>query len=173
MFVGIDSYVEYSEESPSYLIWKVEIKSRGIKVGDSAGSFDPSKGYYITKIEGKKYRNHRIIYYLFNNSLDENALVDHKDGNKVNNHKDNLRAVTIEINNRNLGVRKDSKTGVTGICLKGSSYVACYYDSKKPKTKSFSCVKLGTEEAFKQACAWRKAQLTALNNGYTERHGTG
>lgn len=166
----LHNYVEYSEDSYTFLIWKVSVKNTNIKAGNPAGSFDSSRGYYVTKINGKKYKNHRIIYYLHYGVVGD--VVDHIDGNKKNNHKNNLRSVTIELNNRNLSVRKDSKTGISGVFKRDKYYVASYYDFGKRKTKFFDCAKLGDDVAIQQATEWRKSKLQELNVGYTERHGT-
>jgi hypothetical protein len=170
MYPNLEQYLEYSIDSPSFLIWKVSVPFTNIQVGDVAGSLDLSRGYYVTTVQGRKYKNHRIIYYLHKKTVSD--LVDHIDGNRLNNHIDNLRIVTTTINNRNLSVRKDSKTGVSGINLLGNRYIAIYFDNKKKKTKSFCCSKLGQDLAFKKACNWRSSRLKEMNVGYTERHGT-
>lgn len=47
-------------------------------------------------IDGKKksYLAHRIIYEVFIGELQENYVINHKDGNKLNNNIDNLEQIT-------------------------------------------------------------------------------
>jgi hypothetical protein len=44
-----------------------------------------------------------------------------------------------------------------------------------PKSKAFSCLKYGDEEALRLALEWRDKTIKEINEqgaGYTERHGT-
>lgn len=58
-----------------------------------------SKGYNIVRINGKNYKVHRIIWFLETGEWPK--LIDHIDGNGLNNHIDNIRSVNHTINNRN------------------------------------------------------------------------
>lgn len=49
---------------------------------------------------------------------------DHKDRNKLNNHKTNLRAVTPTINARNRDRRKDNTSGHAGVCYHQGRFLA-------------------------------------------------
>jgi DNA polymerase I-like protein with 3'-5' exonuclease and polymerase domains len=80
------------------LIWKKKT-GRSTSLGSPAGS-KRDDGIYV-KIEGKGYIAHRLIFaYLYGWLPDE---VDHKDRDRFNNSKDNLRPATREQNAQNRG----------------------------------------------------------------------
>lgn len=55
-------------------------------------------GYYRMKFDGKFYRTHRIIFFM-NTGIDPaQHVVDHIDGNRLNNNPDNLRSCTVAEN---------------------------------------------------------------------------
>ena len=116
---------------------------------------------------------------MFNGWIDPELKIDHIDGNKGNNHINNLRLVTNFYNSRNSSIKSNNKSGVTGVTLKSSKgyscYSACWYGiDGKLKEKCFSILKLGEAEAFRLACEYRKQMIMELNAqgaGYTERHG--
>src|ERR1044071_1696611 len=63
-------------------------------------------GYAITYHKGKRIRMHRLIM-----NAPDGVDVDHRDTNKLNNQKSNLRLCTTTQNNRNGILRKDNSTG--------------------------------------------------------------
>ena len=68
---------------------------------------------YITTTDNnsnKEIRMHRLI-----TNCPDNKVVDHKDHNVANNQLSNLRVCEISDNNKNIKVRKDSTSGVTGV----------------------------------------------------------
>lgn len=171
----------YDETSPTFLRWKTEIR-RGLnyrivvaRVGDIAGAID-KKGYSRTKLHGKSYENHRIIWVLFYGAIDINLCVDHIDGDRYNNRIGNLRLTTHAINMRNQSIYSNNKSGVNGVHrTKTGYYVAEWGDiNGKRKQKSFSISKFGEQDAFTMACEYREQKICELNSqgaGYTNRHG--
>lgn len=179
--IDFSEYFYYSEESKSFLKWKVSGKFKGDLRGKDAGSLD-AKGYYRVKISGRSYKVHRIIYCLHNEGFDYNSLnlIDHKDTNRSNNKISNLREVDKIGNARNKLKSKRNSTGITGVNLKlrkgvPIAYKATWRDSNCiPKEKSFSINKYGEELAFFMACEYREHQIMLLNlqgAGYSENHG--
>lgn len=87
-----------------------------LRHGKDCGFID-NCGYKRVGIGGRKYLVHRIIYKLHNPDFDLNSdlVIDHIDRDRLNNHVQNLRAVSKADNNRNkaepLGVSYCKQTG--------------------------------------------------------------
>lgn len=65
---------------------------------------DNAGGYYCVNLwknnQGKTIRVHPLVYSHFYNDFDlKNYVINHKDGNKLNNNKDNLEKITYSENN--------------------------------------------------------------------------
>jgi hypothetical protein len=106
-----DLLKELFEYRDGVLYWKVS-KATNIKVGDAAGYLN-SNGYFYTKVNKKKYLNHRLIFLMHHGYLPQ--FLDHIDGNRVNNKIENLRPATPFENNRNARTRKDNTSGIKGV----------------------------------------------------------
>jgi homing nuclease of hnh family with numod4 and ienr domains len=72
------------------------------------------KGYAHVVLDNKKWKVHRLVAYLFiPNPNYENLMINHKDGNKLNNHVSNLEWCTAYENNkhaRDTGLNNVSKS---------------------------------------------------------------
>jgi len=119
---------EIDATSPSYLKWKKDrplhhfnsIKSYKAwknKISDSQiNSLDKDNYYFVFShtIFNKRtrYKVHRIIYVISNgeDSLND-FLVDHIDGDKLNNNPKNLRTATVSQNLLNRSKQKNNSTG--------------------------------------------------------------
>jgi len=81
--------------------------------GKPAGSLD-SYGYLQTKIDGKLYLNHRLIFFMFHGYLP--VQVDHDDNDRSNNRIENLRPASQNQNQHNALLRKDNTSGIKNVC---------------------------------------------------------
>ena len=169
-----NQYFEYSETSPSGLVWKV---NRGtVKCfGKRAGSLN-NTGHWAVRINGEAFLVHRIVWILHYGSIEQRLDIDHIDGNPSNNNIDNLRLVNNLLNSKNRKMRYDNNTGATGVRFRirrEVPYYQAYYwnhDENKQKYKCFNINRYGQEKAFVLACQWREDRIAEMG-GYTERHG--
>jgi hypothetical protein len=60
--------------------------------------FITDQGYCQISYKGKKLNVHRIVYRYFHGKLDMSMEVNHEDGNRQRNHKDNLTLLTPKQN---------------------------------------------------------------------------
>lgn len=87
-----------------------------------------SRGYPLTTVfkydldNFKRETLLRLHSFLMGKAPDEKEW-DHIDRNRLNNQRSNLRIVTHQINQRNHGLRKDSKTGHRGINFKYNKFL--------------------------------------------------
>lgn len=102
------SMFDYSE---GVLIWKIS-PSRRIKAGSKAGTLR-SNGRYQTCIKGKIYFNHRIIFMMHKGYVPD--LIDHADGNPMNNKIENLREATQSQNMMNCKNVENKSCGIRGV----------------------------------------------------------
>lgn len=120
-----------------------------------------SQGYIHTTVRSKPYGLHRLAFML--EGIDpKGSLVDHIDGDKLNNKRDNLRLVSHTENTRNRALGRNNNGGVFGVYLKGEKWIAMIGVDDK-------LVHLGVFEKRDDAIAARKAG--ELKYGFHKNHG--
>jgi len=127
----IQSVLKIDSNSPSNLTW-LPRKDKSFNQGNQfAGSVNTykKKNYSCWKLglsyKGKYYslKCSRIIFLLHNGYLTDKKLVDHADGNPLNNKIENLRESTRCQNNQNSKIPKTNTSGHKGV----------YWDAKSKK----------------------------------------
>ena len=111
------------------------------------------------------YPAHRIIWLIYYGEFPK-GHIDHIDHDECNNLIHNLRDVAQSENNRNLSIRSDSTTGITGIWINKKNskkkFMAEIRDiNKKKVSKSFYTL----EEAISQRKIWEHEFGYHLNHG--------
>lgn len=110
-FVGIDLFQ-----------WKTWNKKNA---GKRAGHIE-NNGYERVKLGGKKISVHRIVWEMHHGKITNSFEIDHVDRNRSNNKLENLRKVTRNQNQRNVGTQKNNKLGFKGVyyCEVRDRYIA-------------------------------------------------
>lgn len=91
------------------LFWKVNKGTA--KVGDEVGYFDGR--YFSCKLNSKKKQVSRLIFTYHYGY--EPQIVDHINGNKLDNRIENLRGATSLENNHNRCIAINNKSGIKGV----------------------------------------------------------
>lgn len=111
-----DLSAEFIREILSYdaltglFTWRVS-KGRRVRAGGRAGSLDD--GYVVIRINGKKYRAHRLAW-LWTHGHWPARLLDHRNREPSDNRLVNLRLATDSQNQANSS-RQVNKTGFRGV----------------------------------------------------------
>lgn len=161
---NIGDYIKYDETSSTGLRW---IKARqGINVGDEAGRFN-NRSYYSTQFNGKKYQNHRIVYFLHYGYCPN--ILDHRDTCRTNNKINNLREATLSQNQHNRKLNKNNSTGIKGLSSwtdqrTGTEYWQCQIQGIQGKTKKF---RKDSPNSFEDAKTWLLNNRKAHHGEFT------
>lgn len=118
-------------------------------------------GYISTQHHGVNIKIHQLL-----KSTDDKHLVDHRDRNKLNYRKNNLRIVSIEENCFNKSVSSRNKTGVIGVFWSERNHK---WKSKIGYSKKH--IHLGFYENIVDAiCARLKAELKYFGECAPQKH---
>tara|TARA_R100000655_G_scaffold102711_1_gene148647 strand:+ start:407 stop:892 length:486 start_codon:yes stop_codon:yes gene_type:complete len=84
-----------------------------------------ANNYLVTSINGRMFKFHRIVYFAHNRKFDiynnsDDNMIDHIDGNKLNNHIFNLRVVNNHQNQINSNQYRTAK----GYTKRGNKFEA-------------------------------------------------
>ena len=176
----------YDESSKSCLRWKKDFGFSGNKCNNRKDSevgftgnkqpFPGSHDYYKVNVLKNRYSVHRIIWYMFNGSIEKGLVVNHIDCNQLNNKISNLEICTDADNQRRRKEHKQgqctkiSKTGINGVVFRdnlyGGRWIAHWSEDGKLKTKSFSVLKYGETAKDMAQKAREEAILRLVKLGY-------
>jgi hypothetical protein len=157
-------HISYDESSSTYLRW---IKRTGFKisVGDEAFTATSANGYKTGRFLGEQLYAHRVVWFIVFGEWPRNQI-DHLDGNRCNNRKENLRSVTQSVNSKNMRMLKTNSSGFTGVhyCNKDRRFYAGYCVNNKR-------INVPCDGGLLDAVA-SLMQARRRNGVFTDRHGT-
>ena len=136
--------------------------------GKLAGSIVSSEhsvtSYRQLVLNGSTHKCHRVIWEMHKGSIPAGLIVDHIDGNGLNNRIENLRLVNASDSARNCPLPKHSSTGVIGVGWHSAAkrWQARIYDQGKR-------IDLGRYEKIEDAIRVRK--MAEIELGYHPNHG--
>ena len=174
--INFKDFLYYDESSPTRLRWLVDIwvgknfNRKAISKGDPAGCLNKVNGYYQVRLKRRTFRIHRLILVLFNQPISNGKVVDHIDGNKLNNSISNLRIVSLEENAKNR-ITIESNTGIPYLHKTRTRYQVALVLNNQRYTKTFNFLSLGGEETarYKAIDYLLSMKESMLKSGYTER----
>jgi len=157
-------YLHYDPETGVFT-WKKQ--KSGAPKGSVAGFLVPDRKRVRRKIrfDGTKYFSSRLAWAFVHGSISTEILIDHINGDPLDNRIENLRLATHSLNSRNRKIYDNNKTGVTGVLKRekksGIFWEATIYNMKR--------IHLGLFRSKEEAIAARKAGEKLL--GYISRNG--
>ena len=132
-------------------------------VGKEAFTTDNGAGYRQGCIDSGLYLAHRVAYAIYHGEWPTDQI-DHINGVKADNRITNLRIVTNQENCRNVSMRGDNTSGVTGVYWHKNGQKWCARIKIDGKY-----IHLGLFDTLEEAAAVRKA--ASEKYGFTDRHG--
>lgn len=137
--------------------------SSSIKVGDIAGNKN-DKGYIRISVDNISYKAHRLAWLYMTGEFPENEI-DHEDHIRSNNRWHNLSHVTTQENRKNISLRSNNTSGVTGVNWSKASKKWCA-EINVDKVKKYLGLFLNKQDAIKA----RKA--AEIEYCFHKNHGT-
>lgn len=74
-----------------------------------------SAGYYRVRVDMKRYLVHRLLTHMRGIDIPEGMVIDHINGNTLDNSKSNLRVVTRSQNQHNRKTMRNNTSGKSGV----------------------------------------------------------
>ena len=156
--------VWHFESSSGYKTWHTKYSG---KVAGCKVTLRRNLNYLMVKVGGVRTYSHRVAFVIYHGYFPE--MIDHADGDGLNNRISNLLASNPQSNAKNQKLPHNSRSKLSGIKFLPSnekwqvnSHVSV---EGKNKAKSLGCY----DTLFEAACvriSWMNA------NGYSSRHGT-
>lgn len=160
IFRAIDGYDNYEISNHGRV--RNVITERILKSFKTGGK---RKQYLAVDLKHKTVKIHKLVADAFIENPNEYKIIDHIDGNSLNNNVDNLRWTTNTINTINSKMSKYNTSGITGVCFikTRNSWVATWQNEEgKHCSKTFSLKQYGNNKAKELAIAYRKKMEKTL-----------
>jgi HNH endonuclease len=92
--------------------WLVAINKKAV-IGRNVGGVNKSLGYVVLGIAGKRYYAHRLAWFYMTGAWPD--MIDHRDGDGLNNKWENLRIASKRENAMNSKKSATNKSGYKGV----------------------------------------------------------
>ena len=116
------------------LIYKTN-RGRLAKVGQRAGASDEKLGYIRVRLNSKNYLLHRLVFMYHHGFVSD--VIDHINGNTLDNRIENLRVATKQQNCLNRETNKNNSSGCKNVSWHKRKQLWCVSISVNGKKKSF------------------------------------
>lgn len=125
-------------------------------------------GYCVICFNYKQYKVHRILWIIYHQQeIPEGYVIDHLDGDKSNNSKENLRLATSSENNHNRKNSKNNLTGYKGISIWTNKTNSILYISQIDKNnKRYKKYFPYTPEGLESAKLWLEEKRKELHGEF-------
>lgn len=80
--------------------------------------------YRVLCLDGKKLYAHRVAWLITHGEIDTDLVIDHINGDGLDNRLSNLRLVSRSLNQRNRRLGRTNRTGVLGVNHHANGYAA-------------------------------------------------
>lgn len=120
--------------------------------------------YWQISYGKKRYFSHNVIWEMLFGEIPEGMVIDHIDGNGLNNNPENLRLVTASVNQKNRPLYSNNKSGVPGV----------HFDKKSGRWYARVCINGKRETVYSghsQEEAMKARMAASACYGYHENHG--
>lgn len=107
-----DEALKVFEYRDGRLYWREPTNPKRTPVGSVAGTIG-KLGYIHIQYQRRIYKAHRLVYLMFNGHMPK--MLDHIDGDRLNNRIENLRLATPLQNAQNARKRTDNTSGVKNV----------------------------------------------------------
>jgi hypothetical protein len=104
---------EIYEYRDGALYWKEKV-SKKVIVGSRAGCLNPVNGYRDARIDGLRFKEHRVIWAILTGTWPKHEI-DHINHDKSDNRIENLRDVEPSVNQRSKPICANNTSGCKGI----------------------------------------------------------
>jgi ribosomal protein L21E len=142
--------------------WKVR-SAYHVHVGDKAGSLNKKVNRTYIRIKGKLYVAARLAFLYTEGYFP--AFVDHKDRNRTDDRKENLRAASRAENNRNMTMPSHNTSGYKGVSFnkRRNKFEAYVTFGNKKKYLGAYAVKEDAARVYDKAATELFGEFAALN----------
>ena len=135
--------------------------SRGSAKKDFESGYISEDGYKRVRVDGQYHYIHRLVWFILTNKeIPEDLYIDHIDGNRLNNHIENLRLASALENQYNKFRQSNGSSNYKGVWF--DSKRNCWKSSIRLKDKRYYIGQFNTE--IEAALAYDKVALEIQGN---------